>query len=83
MPISAVIMRNHAPIVDHHEPSANGSIKINAPTGQPILSSVETHEFSGPQRGNALYQGTTLIGPLRPNADLGFWPLGFRFARQE
>jgi hypothetical protein len=31
-------------------------------------------------RGNALYQGTTLVGPLRPNKNLGFldgffaWP---------
>jgi hypothetical protein len=27
--------------------------------------------------GNALYQGTTLVGPLTPNANLGFQPLGF------
>jgi hypothetical protein len=32
----------------------------------------EAHKFSGPHRGNALYQGTTLVGPFRPNIDLGF-----------
>jgi hypothetical protein len=38
-------------------------------------------EFSGSHRGNALYQGTTSVGPLRPNKVLGFEPLGFFFAR--
>jgi hypothetical protein len=28
--------------------------------------------FSGSHRSDALYQGTTLVGPLRPNKDLGF-----------
>jgi len=33
----------------------------------------ERSEFSGPHRGNALYQGTTSVGPLRPNKDLGLY----------
>jgi len=28
-----------------------------------------------------LYQGTTLVGPLKPNKDLGFSPWAFLFAR--
>jgi hypothetical protein len=28
-------------------------------------------KFSGSHRSDALYQGTTLVGPLRPNKDLG------------
>jgi hypothetical protein len=28
-------------------------------------------------RSDALYQGLTLVGPLRPNRDLGFQPLRF------
>jgi hypothetical protein len=34
-------------------------------------------EFSGSHRSDALYQGLTLVGPLRPNQDLDFEPLRF------
>jgi hypothetical protein len=34
-------------------------------------------EFCGGHRSDALYQGLTLVGPLRPNQDLGFQPLRF------
>ena len=37
-------------------------------------------EFSGSHRSDALYQGTTLVGPLRPNKYLGFSPCAFLFA---
>jgi hypothetical protein len=31
-------------------------------------------EFSGSRRSDALYQGTTLVGPYGPNKDPGFSP---------
>jgi hypothetical protein len=34
-------------------------------------------EFSECHRSDALYQGTTLVGPLMPNQDPGFSPCAF------
>ena len=39
--------------------------------------SAERSEFSAPHRGNALYQGPTLVGPLKPSQELGFSPWSF------
>jgi hypothetical protein len=37
-------------------------------------------EFSGLHQGHALYQGTTLVVPLRPGQELGFSPWVFPLA---
>jgi hypothetical protein len=38
------------------------------------IQSVELREFVPRHSSDALYQGTTLVGPLRSNKDLGFSP---------
>jgi hypothetical protein len=43
--------------------------------------SAELAKFSGSHRADALYQGTTLVGPFRRNKDQGFSPCAFFFAR--
>ena len=40
-----------------------------------------SREFSGGHRSDALYQGTTLVGPLRPIKDLGFSPCALSLLR--
>jgi hypothetical protein len=37
-------------------------------------------EFSGIRGSDALYQGTTSVGPWRPNYELGFSPWALFFA---
>jgi hypothetical protein len=39
-------------------------------------------EFSSGHNCNALYQGPTLVGPFRPNKDLGFSPCDLFFTTQ-
>jgi hypothetical protein len=39
-------------------------------------------EFSGSHNCDALYQGTALVGPFRPNKDLGFSPCALFFITQ-
>ena len=38
---------------------------------------VSGHDFTRSGRTHALYQGTTLVGPLSPNNDMGFSPWAF------
>jgi len=52
---------------------------ISRKTSDP--KSAERSKFAGPHHGNALYQGTTLVGPLKPSQELGFSPWSFFLAR--
>ncbi len=46
---------------------------------KPILGG--TGEFFGCHRTGALYQGTTLVVPLKVNKDSGFSPCAFFYAK--